>query len=54
MRSKLKTAEKKIDYLKLKIQESILRLGITVDNELDEGLGLKHTPTIKGELKSFF
>jgi len=40
LRPKLNTAEKKIDYLKLKIQESNLRLGITVDNELDEGLGL--------------
>ena len=35
--------------MKLKIQESNSRLGNTVDNELDEGLGLiiqKHAPTI--------
>ena len=35
VRSKLMTEEKKLEYLKLKIQESNLRLGNTVDNELD-------------------
>jgi len=37
VRSKLKTAEKKIDYLKLKIKESHKRLSIEVDDEQHEG-----------------
>ena len=52
VRSKLKTAEKKIDYLKLKIKESHERLSIAVDDELHEGLGqiiMEHAPEIKSK-----